>query len=95
MVNENNNYNIIINNSSLEDTFKLYPIPVKTVDIENISYSKEKNEQFISFSVKIYPGHKSSSEILDTVITYIDKNSDRKGFEYKVSLKDWINKNSG
>ena len=95
VVNEDNKYNIIINNSQLEGTFKLYPIPLKTVDVENISYTKQKNEQIISFSVKIYPGHKSKYENLDTVITYTDKDGIRKGFEYKVSLKEWINKNSG
>ena len=93
--NEDNKYNIIINNSNLENTFKLYPIPLKTVDIEDISYSNQQNKKIISFSVKIYPGHKSSSENLDTVITYTDKDSNRKGFEYKISLKDWIIQNSG
>ncbi len=95
VVNEDNKYNIIINNSMLDNTFKLYPIPLKTVDIENISYSKIENQQIISFTVKIYPGHKSSSENLDTVITYIDKDKNRKGFEYTVNLKDWIKNNSG
>lgn len=93
LVNEDNRYNIIIDNSKLDNTFKLYPIPVKTVDIENISYSKHKNQEVISFSTEIYPGHDSSSEHLDTVITYIDKNKNRKGFDYTVNLKDQINRN--
>ena len=95
VVNEDNKYNIIINNSILTNTFKLYPIPLKTVDIENISYTKQENQQIISFTVKIYPGHKSSSENIETVITYIDKDKNRKGFEYTVNLKDWIKNKSG
>lgn len=93
VVNEENKFNIYINNSMLENTFKLYPNPVKTVDIENISYSKHQNQEVISFSTVIYPGHDSKSELLDTVITYIDKDNNRKGFEYTVNLKEVINKN--
>lgn len=95
VINEDNKYNIIINNSMLYNTFKLYPIPLKTVDIENISYSMVENQQIISFTVKIYPGHKSSSENLVTVITYTDKDKNRKGFEYTVNLKDLIKNKSG
>ena len=88
-----NNYKIIINNKGLSSNFKLIPNPGKGIDIENISYNDtDVNQLEILFSVNIYPGHTVNNNI-DTVITYVDKENTKKGFNYSVNIKNLIVEN--
>ena len=94
VVSSDNNYEIIINNKGLGNDFKLFPNPGKAIDIESISYKDNGNNRSdILFTVTIYPGHEVNTNKIDTVISYVDKENTRKGFNYSINIEDLIVKN--
>ena len=91
--NNKNIYKIIINNEGLSSNFKLIPNPGKGVDIEDINYKNSGiNQLEIIFTVNLYPGHKVNNN-LDTLITYFDKEYNKKGFNYSVNIENLIVEN--
>jgi len=94
VVSSDNNYEIIINNKGLTNNFKLFPNPGKAIDIESISYKDNGNNRSdILFTVTIYPGHEINTDKIDTVISYVDNENTRKGFNYSINIEDLIVKN--
>jgi len=91
VISNDNKYIIIINNNGLARNFKLFPNPVKAIDIVSVSYKENGNNQSeILFTVTLYPGHEINTNKINTVISYIDKDNTRKGFNYSVNIDNLI-----
>ncbi|MGI9535403.1 MAG: protein-disulfide reductase DsbD domain-containing protein [Thermodesulfobacteriota bacterium] len=82
-------YTINLNFNEPVQNIEFFPVPGKSLEIEDISYSnKDSRSKEISFKLYIYPGKVLVSDSLDSVITYRDKYGNRKGLEFPINVSN-------
>jgi hypothetical protein len=63
------------------------PAPVDELEIDNIQMNKRNDKTDITFEASVYPGQKLDSDILESLVLYVDKDGRRNGTVLQIPLK--------
>jgi len=87
-------YDIILNFDEPIQHVEFFPIPEKSLKIEDISYlNKDAKTKEISFKISLYKGRNLKSDVLNTVVAYEDSSKVRKGINFPINISGLSDKN--
>ena len=82
-------YTITLNFEEPVQNIEFFPIPGRSLEIEDITYSSNDSKtKEIKFKLSVYPGKVPESDQLDSVVAYTDSKNIRKGIEFPINISD-------